>query len=102
MTSSHPAATPAAGGAHLVLYGRAYCHLCDDMIAALEALAPHLRFTLEVVDVDADPALEARYDERVPVLTLDGSEICHYFLDRDALVATLAVREGRATASYDE
>ena len=38
------------------------------------------------VDVDADPALEARYGERVPVLVdPDGAEICHYFLDDAAL-----------------
>ena len=58
------------------------------MIAALTALASTAaagRFTFEVVDVDADPALEALYDELVPVLVHDGREVCHYFLDRDAL-----------------
>ena len=34
-----------------------------------------------VVDVDADPALEARYDELVPVLLHGETELCHYFLD---------------------
>jgi hypothetical protein len=37
-------------------------------------------------DVDADPALEERYGELVPVLTRpDGTEICHYRLDEHAL-----------------
>ena len=36
----------------------------------------------EELDVDADPALEARYGERVPVLTdAAGRELCHYRLD---------------------
>jgi thiol-disulfide isomerase/thioredoxin len=49
------------------LYGRGYCHLCDDMLAALEALQTDLqRFAVEVIDVDADPALVARFDELVP------------------------------------
>ena len=41
---------------------------------------PH--FDIEVVDVDADPELEAKYNELVPVL-VDGAgcELCHYFLD---------------------
>ena len=40
----------------------------------------------EEVDVDADPALEERYGELVPVLTeADGTEVCHYHLDEDAL-----------------
>ncbi|MBK9605406.1 MAG: glutaredoxin family protein [Betaproteobacteria bacterium] len=74
---------------HLVVYGRAYCHLCDDMVAALTALQEERGFSLEVVDVDADPELEARYDVLVPVLTLEGREICHYHLDREKLDAAL-------------
>ena len=42
-------------------------------------------------DVDADPALEERYGELVPVLTRpDGSEICHYRLDEQALKRALS------------
>jgi thioredoxin reductase (NADPH) len=69
----------------LTLYSRDYCHLCHDMLAALEALrgeagVPH--FDIAVVDVDADPVLEAKYNELVPVLVDgEGSELCHYFLD---------------------
>ena len=44
-------------------------------------------------DVDADEALEARYGERVPVLTdAAGVEICFGRLDEAALNAVLAVR----------
>ena len=77
----------------LTLYGRAYCHLCEDMLRALEGLQDELRFTVETVDVDADPVLERRYGERVPVLVgPDEQEICHYFLDLTALTDRLAVR----------
>jgi thioredoxin reductase (NADPH) len=51
------------------------------MLAALEALRGEFQFELQVLDVDADPALEAQYDELVPVLAADGGELCHYFLD---------------------
>lgn len=55
------------------------------MLAALEALRGEpgaVPFNIEVVDVDADPALEAKYDELVPVLVDgEGLELCHYFLD---------------------
>lgn len=63
------------------LYGRTYCHLCEDMLAALEALRGEHAFSVEVIDVDSDPALEAKYDELVPVLEAEGRELCHYFLD---------------------
>mgnify|MGYP001283854526 CR=1 FL=1 len=55
------------------------------MHAALEALRGMRDvkgFSLEIIDVDADPALEERYGELVPVL-LDaaGRGLCHYHLD---------------------
>lgn len=52
------------------------------MLAALEVLRGEFIFEVAVVDVDADPALEAKYDELVPVLAgEDGLELCHYFID---------------------
>ncbi|QKT02401.1 glutaredoxin family protein [Ectothiorhodospiraceae bacterium 2226] len=69
----------------LVLYGRAYCHLCGEMIQALEPWHARYGFHLEVVDVDGDPALAERYGERVPVLMAGERELCHYHLDEAAL-----------------
>jgi thioredoxin reductase (NADPH) len=67
------------------LLSRDYCHLCHDLLAALETLrgeADVMHFEIEVVDVDADPVLEQKYDELVPVLIdAEGRELCHYFLD---------------------
>ncbi|MCM8594447.1 glutaredoxin family protein [Accumulibacter sp.] len=65
----------------LTLVSRRYCHLCTQMETALAPLAEEFGVGVEVLDVDADPALEARYDERVPVLLHAGVELCHYFLD---------------------
>ena len=65
----------------LTLISRTYCHLCHDMEVALAPLAAEFGAVVTVVDVDADPALEARYDERVPVLLHGETELCHYFLD---------------------
>lgn len=75
---------------HLTLYSRTYCHLCDDMLAALENLRSEFSFTVAVVDVDADPVLEAKYDELVPVLVAEDQKLCHYFLDEAAVRAFLA------------
>jgi hypothetical protein len=79
------------------LYSRSYCHLCDDMLEALRAMqAPGQQFRIDVVDVDADPALVARFDELVPVLfgDLAAPELCHYFLDPEAVRSCLAARQG--------
>jgi hypothetical protein len=74
----------------LTVLAREYCHLCDDLIAALKQFQGRYDFEIDVVDVDRHPALEERWGEKVPVL-LDGElEICHYLLDVDALDARLA------------
>lgn len=65
----------------LTVYSRTYCHLCADMIAGLRAMQARRPFELEIIDVDSDPVLEARYGELVPVLTGMGTELCHYHLD---------------------
>ena len=65
----------------LTVYSRVYCHLCDDMIAGLREMQVGDRFELQVVDVDSDPLLEARFGELVPVLMSARGELCHYHLD---------------------
>jgi hypothetical protein len=73
----------------LTLYGRAGCHLCDEMKAGLLAMRPSLEFVLTEVEVGWEGPLADRYGELVPVLELAGREICHYFLDEDRLRAAI-------------
>ena len=68
----------------LTLYIRTYCHLCEDMRAAVEPWRARLGLELVEVDVDEDPELEARLGDRVPVLMGGDKEICHYFFDEEA------------------
>ncbi|WP_250534397.1 glutaredoxin family protein [Caballeronia sp. AZ10_KS36] len=75
-----------------VLYGRAWCHLCEDMRAELEPIAQRFGVAIEWIDIDDDPLLEARYNERVPVLMLDGVEVCEHRLNANAVLAALASR----------
>ncbi|MBA3033480.1 MAG: glutaredoxin family protein [Gammaproteobacteria bacterium] len=60
------------------------------MLAALEATRGEHDFIVEVKDVDTRPEWVELYDELVPVLTLAGEEICHYFLDVERLRAALS------------
>jgi Glutaredoxin-like domain (DUF836) len=60
------------------------------MLAALKQFQGRYDFEIEVVDVDRIPRLEQRWGDKVPVL-LDGDlEVCHYYLDNDAVDARLA------------
>jgi thiol-disulfide isomerase/thioredoxin len=87
MTTSKPAMP---GPVVLIVYGREHCHLCQDMVARLHELQTKSPFRLEVIDVDSDATLAARYGEWIPVLVANGEEICHYHLDPIALDAYFA------------
>lgn len=83
---------PVAPPVQLVVYGRAKCHLCEEMVIALQLLQKQVPFSFEVVDIDYDPELKSLYNDNVPVLmALPGQqEICHYHLDVTALNTYLA------------
>jgi hypothetical protein len=69
----------------LVLYGKPECHLCDEMKAVVDEVGREIAFTLEVVDVNGDPALLGRYGHEVPVLTIDGRKAFKFRVDAQAL-----------------
>lgn len=64
---------PKAGGPVFTLFQRDDCQLCDQALAVLaQARVPGL----DSVFIDDDPALEARYGLRVPVLRdVQGREL---------------------------
>ncbi len=77
-----------------ILYSRSYCHLCGELLQALQNLLADQHHEINVLDVDADPELLACFDERVPVLFgvkqgMPDQELCHYFLDRESVTAFL-------------
>lgn len=65
----------------VIIYGRVRCHLCDEMWEDLQPLLRQCAHRLQVIDVDSDPQLRARYGLRVPVLVVDGEEVCAGRLD---------------------
>ena len=70
----------------LTVLSRAECPLCEEFLAALtawrEGRAP---FEIRVVDISEDPALEARYTWRIPVLLAGTRELCAGHFDPLAL-----------------
>ncbi len=66
----------------VTLFHAAGCHLCE---RALEVVREVCGDDVELVDIGGDPALEARYRERIPVVELDGEPAFTYFVDADAL-----------------
>jgi hypothetical protein len=64
-----------------LVYTREGCTLCDEFIADLASLLD----AFEVRDVDADETTRRRFGLKVPVLTCEGSVVCHGHLDRPAI-----------------
>lgn len=60
-----------------IVYTRSDCGLCDEFIARFAALG----IPFDVLDVDDDPVTRRRFGLKVPVLTCDGSVVCHGQLD---------------------
>jgi len=78
----------------VTLYGRAGCHLCDDARTVLVALREELPFHLLERDITEEEALHRAYFERIPVIALDGRELCDYFVDEDLLRRELIAAGG--------
>ncbi|MEX1993336.1 MAG: glutaredoxin family protein [Steroidobacteraceae bacterium] len=72
-----------------LVYTRDGCPLCDEFIAELAAAFVGTAERYELRDVDADAASRRRFGLKVPVLTCEGSVVCHGEFDRDALMRLL-------------
>lgn len=57
---------------HLELYSRPGCHLCDELRALCERLSGEFSLQVAEINIETDPALEARYGKEIPVLYIDG------------------------------
>ena len=69
----------------LTLYGKPGCHLCHDAREVVKRALLGRDVVLEEVDITLDPALFARYGERIPVLELDGEILFEFVVDEDLL-----------------
>jgi glutaredoxin len=80
----------------LEIYGREGCCLCDEAHAQLVPLASELGFELREVDIERDDELLRAHFERIPVLVLDGEELCHFHVDEELLRARLGSLESNS------
>ena len=69
----------------LQLLVRAGCHLCATALETVTRLGAEVGEVPREVDVDTDPALQAEYGDRVPVVLLDGREHSYFTVDVDRL-----------------
>ena len=74
----------------LTLYGKPGCHLCEEAREVVQQVRERHPFELEEVDITRDPALEALYRERIPVIAIDGEERLELVIEATELEQCLA------------
>jgi len=62
----------------LTVYSKPDCHLCVEAMEILERLRGELDFELVELDITTRDDLHRAYFERIPVVELDGEELCEY------------------------
>jgi glutaredoxin len=67
----------------VTLVTRTGCHLCEVAETTLRRLHAELGFGYAEVDVDTDPARQAEYSDRVPVILIDGREHGYWRVEED-------------------
>ncbi len=80
----------------LTLYSRPGCHLCDEMKIVVQRVTKSASepVTVEVVDIQTDATLEARYGLEIPVLLMNGRKVAKFRISEAELTRMLADRAG--------
>ncbi len=80
---------------HVTVYTRVDCHLCEEAVTQVRAIAIETGAGWSTVDVDGDPDDRAEYGDRVPVILVDGVEHGYYRVEPERLRRALAGGSGR-------
>ena len=75
--------------AHVTLFSRSGCHLCDEMKAVLRRVQQRVSVSVEEVDISTDGALEQQYGSQIPVLHVDGQFVARYRMSEARLLRRL-------------
>jgi glutaredoxin len=76
----------------VTLYTKPGCHLCEDALAALRRLRAEVPFEIRERNIEQDETLLRAYFERIPVIAVDGVELCDHFLDEEAVRQALLAK----------
>lgn len=69
--------------AHVILYTRPGCHLCEEAKQEMLAAGCAGEYTLEEVNIETDAALKERYGWEIPVIFINGVKAFKYRLTAD-------------------
>lgn len=67
--------------AHVIVYSRPGCHLCDDAKSAIRSAGCDHAFSLEEINIESSRELRLKYQFDIPVVTIDGVEAFRHRVD---------------------
>ncbi|MCS6937099.1 MAG: glutaredoxin family protein [Candidatus Bipolaricaulota bacterium] len=73
----------------ITLYTKPDCPLCEKAEAVLHELQREIPFRLEKIDITRDERLFELYRYEIPVIAINGQEVCRYCVDKESLRAVL-------------
>ena len=88
---------PTSAKAHVIIYSRPGCHLCDEAKQTIEAAGCQNEYTLEEINIESDPELLRHYRYDIPVITINGVEAFRHRLTAEAFRERLRKSGGKPT-----
>ena len=73
----------------ITFFTRKNCRLCDVALDELKAALGNRPFDLRKVDIDVEREHRGEYDHHIPVIWVNGVEVCRHRLDRDKFLAAI-------------
>jgi glutaredoxin len=79
-----------AAKAHVIIYSRPGCHLCEEAKQAIAAAQCLDEYTLEEINIESDPDLLRRYRYDIPVITINDVEAFRHRLTAEEFRLAIA------------
>lgn len=76
--------------AHVIVYSRPGCHLCDEAKAVINGAGCTDLFTIEEINIENDSTLLERYRYDIPVIAINGVESFMHRLNADEFKKALS------------
>ena len=75
--------------AHVIVYTRPGCHLCDDLKEVILSAGCNELFTFDEINIDGDADLYQRYRYDIPVVTINGVEKFMHRMSQEEFTAAI-------------
>jgi hypothetical protein len=72
------------------------CHLCDVVLGELDILRESLPFLVKMTYLEDDAEKTEKFGNDIPIVLVDGIEVCRHRLDRGALTGRLTESESKS------